>query len=296
MAINEYRDHIKVERGLSANTMEGYLHDLGRYRFFMEESLGVKSVEEIQREQIASFVHFLVYDAFLNERSLARNLAAVRSFHSFLLREDIAKGNPAELFESPKFTQKLPVYLHVPEVEAMLTANETATDLGLRNRAMIEVLYACGLRVSELVNLEQNQLFLEDGFIRVFGKGSKERLVPIGETATYYIRIYLERVRNHMVPKKGDEDVLFLNRRGGRLTRVMIFTIVKELAEIAGIKKDVSPHTFRHSFATHLIEGGADLRAVQEMLGHESITTTEIYLHLERDYLREVHKTFHPRG
>jgi integrase/recombinase XerD len=296
IALKEYRDHIKIERGLSENTLQGYLHDLNRYHEFMNLQFGVEEVTAISRDHIAQFVQYLVYDAFLNERSLARNLAAIRSFHGFLLREDIVKKNPAELFESPKFTQKLPVYLNVHEVDLFLKAAETSSDLGLRNRAMMEVLYACGLRVSELVNLLQSQLFLKDGFIRVIGKGSKERLVPIGETACHYIEVYKTSVRNHMVADKGDEDVLFLNRRGGRLTRVMIFNIVKDLAIAAGIQKTVSPHTFRHSFATHLIEGGADLRAVQEMLGHESITTTEIYLHLDREYLREVHRTFHPRG
>lgn len=294
--LNEYRDHIKIERSLSSNTVEGYLHDLGRYRWFMEEKQAVKEPGKITQHQISEFIQFLAYDAFLNERSLARNMAAVRSFHSFLLREDFSKQNPSELFETPKFSQKLPVYLSIDEVESILAMADTSTALGLRNRAMLEVLYACGLRVSELVNLEQQNVYLSEGFMRVFGKGNKERLVPMGQSAKDYILLYKEQVRNHMEVKRGDEDILFLNRRGGRLTRNMVFLIVKELAELASIDKNVGPHTFRHSFATHLIEGGADLRAVQEMLGHESITTTEIYLHLDRDYLREVHRTFHPRG
>ncbi|MEM7041158.1 MAG: tyrosine-type recombinase/integrase, partial [Bacteroidota bacterium] len=218
-----------------------------------------------------------------------------RSFHTFLVQEDYTDEDPTELLDLPKLSRKLPIYLTVHEVEKIFDVVPMSTKLGVRNRAIVELLYSCGLRVSELVNLEQQMLYLDEGFVRVFGKGSKERLVPLGSSAKQYILLYKEHARNHMTPRRGDEDILFLNRRGARLTRNMIFIIVKQLVADAGIEKNVSPHTFRHSFATHLIEGGADLRAVQEMLGHESITTTEIYLHLDRDYLKEVHRTFHPR-
>jgi integrase/recombinase XerD len=294
--LREYKDYLRIEKGAAGNTAEGYLHDTERYRWFMEDFKGFKDLGKIQLKDVREFLGFLVNDAFLNERSLARNIAAVRSFHRFLVQEDHCEEDPTELIESPKFAQKLPVYLTVEEVDAVFEAIDMGSSLGLRNRAMLELLYACGLRVTELVELEKAKLYMDEGFVRVFGKGSKERLVPLGGSAKKYIEMYQGDLRNHIVPKKGHEDILFLNRRGQRLTRNMIFIIVKDLVAAAGINKNVSPHTFRHSFATHLIEGGADLRAVQEMLGHESITTTEIYLHLDRDYLKEVHRTFHPRG
>ncbi|MFM2375327.1 MAG: site-specific tyrosine recombinase XerD [Bacteroidota bacterium] len=294
--LREYKDYLRIEKGAATNTAVGYMHDTERYRWFMETQKGITDVSRIQLKEIREFLHFLVYDAFLNERSLARNIAAVRSFHKFLVQENHCDQDPTELIESPRFAQKLPVYLTVEEVDAVFGAIDMGSSLGLRNRAMLELLYACGLRVSELVNLEKSKLYMEEGFVRVFGKGSKERLVPMGGSAKEYIQLYLEDSRNHVAPQKGHEDILFLNRRGKRLTRNMVFIIVKDLTTAAGVNKNVSPHTFRHSFATHLIEGGADLRAVQEMLGHESITTTEIYLHLDRDYLKEVHRTFHPRG
>jgi integrase/recombinase XerD len=294
--LREYKDYLRIEKGAAKHTREGYLRDVERYRWFMEEQSRILDADRVKLQDVQSFLAFLVNDAFLNERSLARNIAAIRSFHQFLLQEDHASKDPTELIDTPKFAQKLPVYLTVEEVERIFEAIDTGTSLGMRNRAIMELLYACGLRVSELVNLEKSMVYMDEGFIRVFGKGSKERLVPLGKSAKRCIELYQNDLRNHVVPQKGHEDVLFLNRRGKRLTRNMIFIIVKELAEAAGINKNISPHTFRHSFATHLIEGGADLRAVQEMLGHESITTTEIYLHLDRDYLKEVHRTFHPRG
>ncbi len=294
--LKEYKDYLRIEVGASGNTTVGYLTDVDRYHWFMEKEKGIVDVDRIKLADLRDFLSFLVHDAFLNERSLARNIASIRSFHKFLVQEDHCDQDPTELIDTPKFAQKLPIYFTVEEVDRMFAATDTSTSLGLRNRAILELLYASGLRVSELVNLEKSMVYMDEGFVRVFGKGSKERLVPLGGSAKRCIELYQGDLRNHVVPQKGHEDILFLNRRGQRLTRNMVFIIVKQLAADAGISKNVSPHTFRHSFATHLIEGGADLRAVQEMLGHESITTTEIYLHLDRDYLKEVHRTFHPRG
>jgi integrase/recombinase XerD len=293
--MREYKDYLKVERGLAVHTCENYLHDTARYHWFMEEQKAIARPTNISTDQVREFIHFLVYDAYLNERSLARNISSIRSFHGFMIHEDYTDTDPTELLDTPRLARKLPVFLSVEEIDLMFAQTDMNDSLGLRNRAMLETMYSCGLRVSELVNLTQSMMYLDEGFVRVMGKGSKERLVPIGSSAKNYIELYKDHKRNHQTPKKGEEDILFLNRRGSRLTRNMVFTIVKNLTLAAGINKTVSPHTFRHSFATHLIEGGADLRAVQEMLGHESITTTEIYLHLDRDYLKEVHRTFHPR-
>ena len=232
----------------------------------------------------------------MNERSLARNISSIRSFHRFIVEEDYSETDPSELLDAPKLRRKLPSVLTLPEIDSIFSCIDMSKDLGIRNRAMLELLYSSGLRVSELVNLELPRLHPEEGFLQVIGKGSKERLVPLGSSALKFVEMYLDHVRNKITPVKGSEDFVFLNRRGKGLTRNMIFIIIKDLVRQAGIDKKVSPHTFRHSFATHLIEGGADLRAVQEMLGHESITTTEIYLHLDREYLKEVHRTFHPRN
>lgn len=292
----EYKNYLEVQKGLAGNTCENYLRDIERYAWFCQTVLKIATPMDVKLQDISGFLEFLVDDAFLNEYSLARNISSVRSFHGFLLEEDYTKENPAALLNVPKLTRKLPVIVHLHELEKMFEIPDMSTDLGVRNRAMLELMYSSGLRVSELTNLEQANIYFKEGFIRVFGKGSKERLVPLGGSAQNYIELYLTSVRNHVVAARGDEDVLFLNRRGARLTRNMVFLIVKDAAKQAGIEKNISPHTFRHSFATHLIEGGADLRAVQEMLGHESITTTEIYLHLDRDYLKEVHRTFHPRA
>ena len=293
--IREYKNYLKIEQGLSDNTFENYLRDIARYQHWFEREKEKKTPLRINTNEVREFIHFLAEDCFLNERSIARNISSIRSFHSFLVLEDYTASDPTDLLDTPRLSRKLPTVLTVPEVDKIFAAIDMSNDLGTRNRAMLETLYSSGLRVSELVNMEMQNLYLEEGFVRVFGKGSKERLVPLGDSASKFIVLYLEHVRNQAAPKQGEEDQLFLNRRGKRLTRNMVFIIIKELAETAGINKTVSPHTFRHSFATHLIEGGADLRAVQEMLGHESITTTEIYLHLDRDYLKEVHKTFHPR-
>jgi integrase/recombinase XerD len=296
IALKEYGNYLKVERGLSANTLENYQRDVERFHQYAEEQLKEANPVQVSTEQLRKFIHFLAQDCLLGERSLARNISSVRSFYGFLLQENYAQKDPTEMLDVPRLTRHLPEVMSVDEIDAIFGCIDVSTDLGIRNRAMLEVMYACGLRVSELVNLEQQNLYFNEGFVRVFGKGSKERLVPLGSSAAKHIRLYQEHVRSKMEPKKGSEDVLFLNRRGAKLTRNMVFIILQNLVREAGITKEVSPHTFRHSFATHLIEGGADLRAVQEMLGHESITTTEIYLHLDRDYLKEVHRTFHPRG
>lgn len=296
-AIREYRTWLKVERGLAKTTFEAYAHDLERYRWFMEEEKKISSPASVGSNEVREFVQFLVLDAFLNESSLARNISSIRSFHKFLYQEDLLARDPTELLDTPKLSRKLPVYLTVQEIDRLMAAIDHSTPHGTRNRAMLEMLYGSGLRVSELVNLERSMLYLEEGFVRVFGKGSKERLVPIGRSARTRLEHYFEyRYGAAQKVQKGEEDMLFLNRRGKRLTRNYVFMVIKELVGEAGIQKTVSPHTFRHSFATHLLEGGADLRAVQEMLGHVSITTTEIYLHLDRDYLREVHRSFHPRA
>ena len=296
-AIREYKHWLKVERGLSQNTSSSYMHDLDRYRWFMEELKEILDPLKVETGHLREFIQFLVTDAFLNENSLTRNISSLRSFHRFLLQEDYCDKDPTELLDTPKLVRKLPVYLTVPEIDALFGAIDMSTPHGTRNRAMLELLYSSGLRVSELVNLELSMLYMDEGFVRVFGKGSKERLVPLGASAKKHILQYLEYRRGlSQKVQKGEEDILFLNRRGKRLTRVYVFMVIKDLVREAGIEKKVSPHTFRHSFATHLLEGGADLRAVQEMLGHASITTTEIYLHLDREYLREVHRSFHPRA
>jgi integrase/recombinase XerD len=226
----------------------------------------------------------------------ARILSGLKAFYKYMLFEDIMSHDPTQLIEGPKIGRKLPDILSYQEIENVLLAIDLSTDEGMRNRAMLETLYSSGLRVSELVNLKLNNIYFDIGFLRIIGKGNKERLVPIGREAMKYIRIYVNEIRIHLDIKPGFENFVFLNRRGRNLTRVMIFTIIKDLAKKIGLKKNISPHTFRHSFATHLIEGGADLRAVQDMLGHESITTTEIYTHLDRDYLKQVIKEFHPRS
>ena len=241
------------------------------------------------------FAEYLQKDQEVKATSQARILSGVRAFYRFLVLEGTLETNPAQLIDTPKLARKLPTVLSVSEVEAIINAVDLSLPEGHRNRAMIEVLYSCGLRVSELIALQLSCLFFDEGYIRVIGKGNKERIVPIGSTAQKAIRLYVEGYRMSLKIKNGDADIVFLNRRGGRLSRVMVFHIVKELAEKAGITKEISPHTFRHSFATHLVEGGADLRAVQEMLGHESITTTEIYTHLDREYVQSTIALHHPR-
>lgn len=252
-------------------------------------------LEQITLKHLTDFINW-VAEIGLSAASQARIISGVKSFFLYLINEDVLQHNPAELLITPKLKRKLPEVLNKEEIDAMLLAQDASLPEGERNRAIIEVLYSCGLRVSELVNLQLSNIFWQDEFLRIIGKGNKERLVPIGQTALKQILRYKDGVRKQISPKPGQHDFLFLNKRGAKLTREMIFTIIKRLAADAGIKKTVSPHTFRHSFATHLVEGGADLRAVQEMLGHESITTTEIYTHLDRSYLKEVISRFHPRS
>ena len=289
--VERFRQYLILEKSLSAKTAEAYLHDVG----LLDEFLGEKKLENVEISDLQDFAKYLQKDQEVKATSQARILSGVRAFYRFLVLEGTLKTNPAQLIDTPKLARKLPTVLSVPEVEAIINAVDLSLPEGHRNRAMIEVLYSCGLRVSELVTLQLSCLFFDEGYIRVIGKGNKERIVPIGSTAQKAIRLYVEGYRMSLKIKKGDADIVFLNRRGGRLSRVMVFHIVKELAEKAGITKEISPHTFRHSFATHLVEGGADLRAVQEMLGHESITTTEIYTHLDREYVQSTIALHHPR-
>ena len=294
-AIKEYHLYLTIERGIASNSLEAYMRDLDRYQFFAEKILETTSPGEITLDDLRAFLNYLVEECFLSERSLARNISTIRSFHGFLLTDELVENDPSQLLELPRFGQKLPVVLSLPELEAIFQAVDMNKKSGLRDRALLEILYSSGLRVSELVNLELSRVYFDEEFLKIRGKGSKERLVPIGKPALEFLKQYIAEIRSHQQIKKGSDDIVFLNRAGSKLSRVSVFKIVKEAAFNAGINKNISPHTFRHSFATHLIEGGADLRAVQEMLGHESITTTEIYLHVDREYLREVHALYHPR-
>ena len=292
-AIKGFRAYLKLEKGLSANSIEAYSRDIDKLEQYAEaQNLKPEAVALSDLRQFITWVNELGMLA----SSQARILSGVKSFYKYLLVEDIIKSDPAELLEVPKKQRKLPTVLSYQDIEKLLAAIDLSKPEGQRNRAIIEVLYSCGLRVSELTELKLSNLYLDIEFIKVFGKGSKERLVPIGGEAIKALTLWIEHVRVHTPIKKGEEDLVFLNRRGSRLSRVYVFMLIKQLAEKAGIKKTISPHTLRHSFATHLVEGGADLRAVQEMLGHESITTTEIYTHLDREYLKEVITSFHPRN
>lgn len=293
--IKEFKNYLKIERSLSANSVEAYIHDIVKLKQFLEiYNLNV-TPKTITSTEIQSFLKYIV-ELGMTPYSQARVLSGVKAFFKFLIHEDVLAKDPAALVDAPRLGRKLPDTLSFFEIEQLLNSIDLSTMEGTRNRAMLETLYSSGLRVSELVELRLNNVFFDIGFLRVLGKGNKERLVPIGSDAIKYMKMYLEGYRNKMEIKKGFENYVFLNRRGAGLTRVMIFTIIKNLAQEIGLKKSISPHTFRHSFATHLIEGGADLRAVQEMLGHESITTTEIYTHLDRDYLKQIITDFHPRS
>jgi integrase/recombinase XerD len=291
LAIEGFRTYLMLERSMSSNTIQAYLRDIDKLRTFTEEA----PIHTIKHATLTGFIT-QINEFGLSARSQARILSGVRAFFKYLLLENVIKDDPTELLEGPKLSRKIPDTLSVEEVEAILSAVDMSGPHGQRNRAILETLYACGLRVSELVNLRMSNIHPEVGYVKVVGKNDKERIVPIGREAIKQIRLYVEGVRQGMMNiHKDDSDILFLNRRGKRLTRVMIFLIIKEATRLAGIDKRVSPHTFRHSFATHLVEGGADLRAVQDMLGHESITTTEIYTHLDREFLRETLIEFHPR-
>lgn len=291
----DYKAFLKIEKSLSANSIYAYLIDLAKLISFFESSGYDLKPEEVT---YAHLQELLVWagESGMSPRSQSRMISGIKSFFKYLLIDERITTNPAELLESPRSGRKLPVVLSVSEIDRIIGAIDLSREEGHRNKAIIETLYSCGLRVSELIDLRITHLFFNEGFIRVTGKGSKERLVPISGKAIHEIENYLNHYRDRLTPLKGSENIVFLNRLGNRLTRVMIFTIVKSLAQKAGIRKQISPHTFRHSFATHLVEGGADLRAVQEMLGHESILTTEIYTHLNREYLREVIIQFHPRS
>ncbi|NBC84226.1 MAG: site-specific tyrosine recombinase XerD [Bacteroidetes bacterium] len=290
-----FKNFLKIEKALANNTIEAYLRDLNRFKEFSIDQLKHQSPLTIQLSDIRSFIKFL-NDLGLSTRSQARHVSSIKVFYQFLMIEDLMHENPTELLEAPKLGTKLPEVLSVEEINEIIAQIDLSKPEGIRNKAIIETLYSCGLRVSELVELRISNLFFSEGFIRVIGKGNKERLVPVGQKAIQEINLYLDNVRNHQEIKPGHENILFLNRRGRKLTRVMIFTVIKSLKQVAGIEKKVSPHTFRHSFATHLIEGGADLRAVQEMLGHESIITTEIYTHIDRQYLKDTILQHHPRA
>jgi integrase/recombinase XerD len=279
---------------MSENSIEAYLRDVEKLSQFASMQAHTPAPETINEKDISDFLEY-INQFGLTPTSQARILSGIKAFYKYLALENIIQIDPTQLIEGPKTGRKLPDTLSFPEIEQMLDLIDLSTAEGTRNRAILEVLYSCGVRVSELVDLKLTNCYFDIGFIRVIGKGNKMRLVPIGRDAIKYTRIYLENIRNHLDIKPDSEDIVFLNRRGKALTRVMIFLIIKDLAERAGIHKNISPHTFRHSFATHLIEGGADLRAVQEMLGHESITTTEIYTHLDRAFLQETLKSYHPR-
>lgn len=292
--INDFKIYLELERGNSDNTIESYIRDVKKLYNFLQTNKNEKSLVDVNLDDLQEFMAN-IHDDKLNEQSQARIISGIKAFYKYLVIEDEVAYNPTEQLESPKLKRKLPDTLSYEEIQQILEAIDLSTAEGMRNRAMLETLYSSGLRVSELINLKLANLFLDVDYIRVIGKGDKERLVPIGKTAIKYIEMYRNEVRVHTTPYKGFDNFLFLNRRGKSLSRVMVFYIIKEAVEKAGISKTVSPHTFRHSFATHLVEGGADLRAVQEMLGHASITTTEIYTHLDQTYLKETLLMYHPR-
>jgi integrase/recombinase XerD len=292
--IIDFRDYLQLEKNLSKNSIEGYLHDVKRMNEFLELNSPKWTIDTITLNDLQAYLLWLSKFG-ISARTQARNISSIKSFFKFLMYTQVIEQNPSSLLESPKLGMKLPVVLSVAEIDKIVNAIDLSKPEGQRNKAIIETLYGCGLRVSELINFRITDLFAKEGFIRVTGKGNKERLIPIGRTALREIEYYTKDYRNHQEIHKQAENIIFVNRRGNKLTRVMIFTIVKTLAQAAGIKKNISPHTFRHSFATHLIEGGADLRAVQEMLGHESIITTEIYTHLDNEYLRQAIIEHHPR-
>ena len=294
--VNEFKNYLKLERSLSNNSIDAYLLDIRKLTSFISENYSTSlSIENINVSIIESFIKYL-FKSESSTYSQARIVSGLKSFFNYLLLEEKIDINPMELIDAPKLVRKLPETLSIQEIEIIINAVDLDLKEGMRNKAILETLYSCGLRVSELVNLKVQNLFLDIGFIKVLGKGMKERLVPIGTKAAECISIYMKDYRTNLNISEGFEGYLFINRRGKNLTRNMIFIIVKDLVKKAGLNKNISPHTFRHSFATHLIEGGADLRAVQEMLGHESITTTEIYTHLNKNYLKEVVNKFHPRS
>ena len=292
--IKGYKSYLQLEKSLSKNSIEAYLHDIEKLQQYLAISQQTILLDAINLKTLQNFIHW-IHELGMTATSQARIISGLKSFFNYLMLEDIIQSNPTELLEAPKTARKLPDTLAFEELEKLFDAIDMSTQEGTRNKAILETMYSCGLRVTELTELKISNIYADVEFIKVIGKGNKERLVPIGASALKFIQIYVENIRAHIVPKKNAEDILFLNRRGGKLSRVMIFYIIKELTNKAGIQKNIHPHTLRHSFATHLVEGGANLRAVQEMLGHESITTTEIYTHLDRNFLKETLNTFHPR-
>ena len=297
LQIKQFNHYLRIERSLSPNSVEAYIRDVTMLSQFLELKHLKTSPQHVTSKHLQGFLEY-INELGMSAYSQARILSGIKAFYKYLIFEELIENDPTALIEGPKLGRKLPDTLSFHEIERLLEAVDLSTPEGARNRTMLEVLYCSGLRVSELVELKMANVYFDIRFLRVIGKGNKERLVPFGSDAERYMRIYIDEVRGrppHAAPQKGYENHLFLNRRGKKLTRVMVFTIIKNLAAQIGLRKTISPHTFRHSFATHLIEGGADLRAVQEMLGHESITTTEIYTHLDRDYLRQVVQEFHPR-
>ena len=296
ITIRGFKAFLQLERGLSEHTIQAYENDLRKLVQFFDLQEWKVSPKAVERQHLETFLKWL-NELGIGVRSQARMLSAIKTFYKYMAAEDILENDPTTLLEAPKIGRYLPEVLSVDEIQRMLSTIDLSTAHGLRNRAMLEILYASGLRVSELLQLRLMSVFWDVGMLKIIGKGNKERLVPVGEEALKHLRFYLDGVRRHMGNiKPGARHLIFLNRRGGSLSRVMVFNIVKECAKLAGVEKNVSPHTFRHSFATHLVEGGADLRAVQDMLGHESILTTEIYTHLNADYLRETVLQFHPRN
>ncbi|GAA3652027.1 site-specific tyrosine recombinase XerD [Flavivirga jejuensis] len=292
-ALKDYQLYLKIERGLSENSIENYSRDVKKLMSYLENHNINENPNTITTEIVQGFIYEVAKK--VNARSQSRLISGLRSFFGYLIFEDYRTSNPLELIESPKIGRKLPDTLSEEEIDTIINAIDLSKPEGERNRAMLETLYGCGLRVSELINLKISDLFFDEGFIKVTGKGNKQRFVPIINVTQKYINIYRKEIRNHLNIQAGFEDTLFLNRRGKQLTRAMVFTIIKQLAEKIGLKKNISPHTFRHSFATHLLENDADLRSIQLMLGHESITTTEIYVHLDKSHLTKVVEKYHPR-
>ncbi|WP_316788416.1 site-specific tyrosine recombinase XerD [Pedobacter frigoris] len=293
--IRSFKTYLKLERSLSGNSVDAYLNDIAKLFQYFDSIDKQPDVKEITSDHLKLFISW-INELGMLPSTQARVISGLKSFFGFLLLENLITTDPTELLEAPRLSRKLPDTLNIHEINALIDAIDASKPDGVRSKAIIEVLYSCGLRVSELVSLRLSNIFEEGGFIKVVGKGNKERIVPIGDSALKYMNIYISQTRVDIPIKKGFEDYIFLNRSGSSLSRISVFTMIKSLAEKIGLKKDISPHTFRHSFATHLIEGGADLRAVQEMLGHSSITTTEIYTHLDRDYLRGIITDFHPRS
>lgn len=291
--ISRFLDHLAIEQNLSPHTLDAYQRDVRRYVNYLH-SQNVTEPTAVSRKHIAHYVRSLD-QLGLSPKSISRNLSAIRTLNRFLLEEDIITQDPAEYVDLPKLPKTLPSVLDVSEMEAILRQPDTMTFLGIRDRAMLELLYACGLRISELLTAKRTHVNAAERFIRIFGKGSKERLIPLGQEAANWVSYYDEKARPHLV-SRGSADILFLNAHGKKMSRMGFWKILKKYVDLAGIQKEVTPHTFRHTFATHLLEGGADLRVVQELLGHADISTTQIYTHVDRDYLKQIHKAFHPRG